>query len=58
MVTDVEDVTEPVVTVKFAPMLPPGTVTVVGTDAAELSLLERATFTPQGGAVADRLTVP
>ncbi len=58
IVTAAVAVTELVVTVKTAVLLPPGTVTLGGTFAAEVLLLESATATPPPGAVVLNVTVP
>ena len=50
-------VTDVVVTVKFADVEPPGTVTVLGTLAAELLLLKLTTLPPEGAAEL-KVTVP
>ena len=47
-----------VVTVKLAVMLPPATVTLAGTLAAELLLLDKATTTPPLGAGPLSVTFP
>jgi hypothetical protein len=57
MVTPVEAVTEEVVMVKFADVLPALTVTDAGTAAAAL-LLESVTTVPAAGAAVVRVTVP
>jgi hypothetical protein len=57
MVTEVDELTVPVVTVKVAVVLPPATVTEAGT-VAEALLLDRVTERPPVGAAALRVTVP
>lgn len=57
IVAFVAEVTAAVVTVKFAVVLPAGTVKLAGTVAEEL-LLDRATAIPPVGAAALRVTVP
>lgn len=57
IVAVVVEVTDVVVAVKFALVDPDGTVTLLGTVAAELSLL-RLTTVPPDGAAALRVTVP
>ncbi len=58
MVTEVEAVTALVVTVKVALVAPAGTVTLEGTCAAPVLLLESATCAPPDGAAPLRVTVP
>jgi hypothetical protein len=50
MVTEVEAVTARVVTAKVALVVPPGTVTLAGTVATVVLLLERETIAPPLGA--------
>jgi hypothetical protein len=57
IVTDVDALTALVVTVKFALLLPAGTVTLAGT-AAALELSDRVTTAPPSTAGALKLTVP
>ena len=47
-----------VVTVKVVDVLPPGTVTLAGTVATDVLLLERITIAPPAGAAPLRVTVP
>ena len=58
MVTLVGSKTAEVLTVKVAVVAPAGTVTVEGTLATEVLLLERATCAPPAGAGPLRVTVP
>jgi hypothetical protein len=58
IVTPVETVTGLVDTVKLALVAPAATVTVAGTVATAVSLLESVTSTPPAGAGVIRLTVP
>ena len=58
MVTGVEAATAPVVTGKVALVPPAGTVTLAGTVAAAILLLESATWAPPAGAGPLRVTVP
>src|SRR5262249_6183350 len=58
MVTEVVAVTELVLTVKVALLAPPGMLTLAGTVAAAVLLLERLTTTPDDGAAALSVTVP
>lgn len=58
MVTFVEEATEEVLTVKFADVAPAPTVTLAGTVAAEVLLLERETTAPPVGAAEESVTVP
>ena len=58
MSTEVEAVTGLVATVKFALVAPAGTVTLAGTMATAVLLLESATAAPPAGAAALRVTVP
>src|SRR5258708_18806084 len=58
IVTEVEAVTALVVTVKVALVAPGGTVTLEGTCAAAVLLLESATCAPPEGAAPLKLTVP
>ena len=58
MLTVVVVTTELVVTANVVDMLPVGTVTLAGTAAADVLLLERVTATPPAGAAPLRVTVP
>jgi hypothetical protein len=58
MVTEVVAVTELVLTVKVAVLAPPGMLTLAGTVAATVLLLERVTNAPDDGAAALSVTVP
>src|SRR5712691_5335185 len=58
MVTGVDAVTELAVTVKLAPLAPPGMVTLAATLATDVLLLERVTSAPPAGAAALKVTVP
>src|SRR5712692_7338768 len=58
MVTGVDAVTELAVTVKLAPLAPPGMVTLAATLATDVLLLERVTSAPPAGAPALKVTVP
>jgi hypothetical protein len=58
IVTDVEAETAEVVIVNAAIVLPAGTVTEVGTEAAGELLLDSATRRPPVGAAPDRVMVP
>jgi hypothetical protein len=58
IVTAFADVTVLVVTVKVAVVLPGATVTVPGTVATDVRLLESATTTPPVGAAPESVTVP
>ncbi len=58
MVTGVEVPTALVVTVNVALVLPPATVTLAGTVAAEVLLLDSDTTTPPAGAALPSVTVP
>ncbi len=58
MVTEVEAPTALVETVNVALVLPPATVTLAGTVAAEVLLLDRDTATPPDGAALLSVTVP
>jgi hypothetical protein len=58
IVTAFADVTVLVVTVKVAVVLPAATVTVPGTVATDVRLLESATTTPPVGAAPESVTVP
>ncbi len=58
MVTGVEVPTALVVTVNVALVLPPATVTLAGTVAAEVLLLDSDTATPPAGAALLSVTVP
>src|SRR3989449_3773817 len=58
MVTAVDAGTELAVTVKLAPLAPPGMVTLAATLATAVLLLERVTSAPPAGAAALRVTVP
>ena len=58
MTTFVFENTRCVFTVKFALVLPDGTVTLDGTVAADVLLLESETTAPPEGAAAVRVTVP
>ncbi len=58
MVTLVDEATVPVLTVKLADEEPAGTVTLAGTVAAAVLLLDSVTTTPPEGAAADNVTVP
>lgn len=58
MVDDVDDVTVCVVTVKVRLVVPAATVTLAGTVAAAVLLLESATTRPPDGAADDSVTVP
>src|SRR6266852_1721931 len=57
-VTEVAALTFDVVTGKFALVVPPGTVTLAGTEATPGLLLERATVVPPAGAAIASVTVP
>ena len=58
MVTGVETVTALVLTVNVVLLTPAGTVTLAGTVAVDVLLLERATAAPPLGAAALSVTVP
>ena len=58
MVTEVDAATALVVTVKVALVAPAGTVTLEGTLAAAILLLESVTWAPPAGAGPLRITVP
>ena len=58
MVDDVDDVTVCVVTVNVRLVVPAATVTLAGTVAAAVLLLESATTRPPDGAADDNVTVP
>jgi hypothetical protein len=58
IVTDVEDVTVLVVIVNVAVVAPAATVTLAGTVATEVRLLESVTAIPPAGAGPFRVTVP
>ena len=58
MATEVEAVTGLVATVKFALVAPAGTVTIAGTMATAVLLLESASAVPPAGAAVFRVTVP
>ena len=58
MLTVVVVTTELVVTANVVDVLPAGTVTLAGTPAADVLLLERVTATPPAGAAPLRVTVP
>ena len=58
IVTEVEELTEAVATVKVALVAPAGTVTLAGTVATAVLLLERETIDPLPGAAPVRVTVP
>jgi len=58
MVTEVVAATELVVTVKVALLAPAAMLTLAGTEAAAVLLLERVTTAPEGGATALSVTVP
>ena len=58
MIDDVDDATVWVVTVKVRLVVPAVTVTLAGTVAAAVLLLESATTLPPDGAAADSVTVP
>jgi hypothetical protein len=58
MVTEVVAATELVVTVKVALLAPAAMLTLAGTEAAVVLLLERVTSAPEGGAAALSVTVP
>jgi len=58
MVTEVEEVTALVLAVKVALAIPPGTVTLAGTVATAVLLLESMTTAPPPGATPFRVTVP
>lgn len=58
MIDDVDDATGWVVTVKVRLVVPAVTVTLAGTVAAAVLLLDRATTLPPEGAAADSVTVP
>ena len=58
MVTDAEVDTVTVVTVRVAVVAPAATVTLAGTVAAEVLLLESVTTAPPAGAAALKVTVP
>jgi hypothetical protein len=58
MVTEVVVATELVVTVKVALLAPAAMLTLAGTEAAVVLLLERVTSAPEGGAAALSVTIP
>jgi hypothetical protein len=58
MVTEVVAGTEVVLTVKVALLAPAAMLTLAGTVAAEVLLLERVTTAPEDGAAALSVTVP
>ena len=58
MVTEVDEETAAVVSVKVAVVLPAVTLTEAGTGAAEVLLLDSVITVPPVGAVPDRVTVP
>jgi hypothetical protein len=58
MVTEVVAGTEVVVTVKVALLAPAAMLTLAGTVAADVLLLERVTTAPEDGAAALSVTVP
>ena len=57
-ITEVDALTEVVVTMKLALVAPAGTVTLVGTVATELLALESVTTAPPEGAAALKVAVP
>jgi hypothetical protein len=58
IVTEVGDVTENVAIVNFVLLAPAETVTLAGTVATPVLLLESVTTAPLAGAAADKVTVP
>ena len=58
MLTNLEELTELVLTVKVAEVEPAGTNTLAGTVATVVSLLDSVTVAPPAGAGAPNTTVP